>query len=251
MVKKDNNYNFGPTVPKGTVIVKLPACCRKKWIKWTFYDKQEGLILSAAKPLLTALSYLSVLNVVKFAYRCICRSCSNDKEQDLGFITELYVVVCLALAVIASYVFPGASLCLSQRYNGLINVLNTTVFYVWPFYRVFTFIVFMLQWIFIVRGNIKSPSRSMLLFIFNLIEMSILLTIIQATLANKIEITCQDIVNTIHSMITISQPDFRLHGWAFYIDILGFILGPALMLVIVAGLVSQLVRINAQRTGDK
>jgi len=218
----------------------------------------DGLLLSILHKIMTFMRYITLDYLLKcLCIKCLCcyRSIRKGKKYEQikcrravqifkPFHIDLYVLFCLVLSLFAFKYAYNAS-CWPSFY-GLLDVMvcekQKYVFYgflvyLWAFYRLYDLSRFYIDWI-LVRGNIKSPARSLLLFSFNIAEASCLVTILHI-IFNKSD--RPSVWDTFIAMVRVEEP-CALEGFAFYIDLFRFIFGFVWVLIMVAGLVSQLVR---------
>ena len=155
------------------------------------------------------------------------------------WVSEAWVVLCLALAVIALLVAVPIALIASNPIR--VAIIIFSVF--WPAIRLFELTLFVVGWIFVHDAPLHSIQRSLLSFLLNLFEVALLLAALGISVAHLSSAAPWALayVNMV-SLLSLAPPNDALSGLGYHLEVFRFWFGLVVVLCIVSSLAGGIVR---------
>ncbi len=199
--------------------MKVP-CTKVEWLKWR--PTEMGIYVFLLGNLLHIVSILSL----NFLAKCLAR-CVTSKEKTPAYISEIYQALMLIIG------FLGV----------ITNVLNVNLLFALSIYRPSEIVVFSLRWVFLETDRLHSYKRSILGFLFNLVEIAIFFSI--ASRLTSCSGSGTDafglFVSHMFGIVTFNRPEYLLQDQQCNIYVLLEIsIAAFLILIVLANLVGLL-----------
>ena len=209
---------------------------------------QDGILLWGLRFLVTTLEPFTLNALLKkYIRRHAVVNIPNEKPKTPRWVSEFWTILCLILAILGLHLAEP----LQQMPFGVTQIGMALLCLVWPFLRLAELVLFVIGWIFVYDDMLHSIQRSLLSFLINLFEVSLLLTTLSISLSPSLLLDrWSEVYQTFFLMLTLSPPDPATHGSVYSLQVFRFWFGLVVVLCIIGSLAGGIIRRTVPRAGE-
>jgi len=151
-----------------------------------------------------------------------------------AWISDVYFIITFTSAILGINLATNTVTCLSLLFIFIV---------IWPLYRLYEFALFVIGWIFVHSGPLRSIRRSLFGFFLNLFEIAILTTTLEIVIEKSNVVDRWSLVfDAFTKMISITPPSVTSESFVYLIELTRFGFGVLLMLCVIGALAGNVVR---------